>query len=251
MRSSAASDVYKRQDGILPDGFPVNTSTIISGPGSSGKPLIGYIFASGWLRNNGNVVFLLTSTTLEYLKNTMRILGADLEEYTGRFFVVELDPTITDITPVSDACIRANLVKPSVWEKALSIAENYLRSSESGIGLMVVGAALNLFFFSRTYGKAIHLKIKEALEKDKSKTYFLTVNSDAFKDMVEELEASADNLMFSRMKAMKLYLRIARIKRVAFRKEEIEVPLSPEVLESIRREAEKGKKDLIPTIRRI
>jgi hypothetical protein len=41
------------------------------------------------------------------------------------------------------------------------------------------------------------------------------------------------------------------MKGVAFRKEEIEVPLSSEVLESIRKEAEKGKKDLIPMISRI
>jgi KaiC/GvpD/RAD55 family RecA-like ATPase len=238
-------------DYALPEGFPVNTSTIVSGPGSSGKPLIGYIFASGWLRSNGSVVFLLTSTTFEYLKNTMRILGTDLDEYSGRIFVVELDPTITDIVFVSDAHVKANFVKPEVWEKAIMLAENYLGSQRSEIGLMIVGAALNLLFFSPTYGKAIHLKIKEALEKDKSKTYFLTVNSDAFKGMVEELEASADNLMFSRMKAMKLYLKIARMKGVAFRKEEIEVPLSTEVLTSIKKEAEKGKKDLIPIIRSI
>jgi KaiC/GvpD/RAD55 family RecA-like ATPase len=238
-------------DDALPDGFPVNTSTIVSGPGSSGKPLIGYIFASGWLRNNGSVVFLLTSTTFEYLKNTIRILGADIEKYPGRFFVVELDPTITDIAFVSDVHIKANFVKPDVWEKALSLAENYLRGSGDRTDLMVVGAALNLLFFSPTYRKVIHLKIKEALEKDKNKTYFLTVNSDAFKDMVEELEASADNLMFSRMKAMKLYLRIARMKGVAFKKEEIEVPLSSEILMSIKKEAEKGKKDLIPIISRI
>ncbi len=57
---------------------------------------------------------------------------------------------------------------------------------------MVVGAALNLLFFSPTYGRAIHGKIKEILSEDKTKTYFLTVNTDVFRDMVEELERSAD-----------------------------------------------------------
>ena len=236
---------------VLPEGFPINTSTIVSGPGSSGKPLIGYIFASGWLKNNGNIVFLLTSSSFEYLRNTIRILGTDLDKYLGRFFIVELDPTIDNIMPVSDTHIKANLVKPEVWGKAISLAEAYLRSSESRIGTMVVGAALNLFFFSPTYGRAIHSVIKEALEKDKSKTYFLALNSDAFKTMAEELEASSDNLMFSGMKAGRLYLRIARMRGVTFKKGDVEVPLSAEVLENIRREAEKGKKDLIPLISKI
>ena len=62
-------------DSILPEGFPTNTSTIISGPGGSGKPLAGYLFASGWLRNGGKVAFILTSTNLDYLKNVMNIFG--------------------------------------------------------------------------------------------------------------------------------------------------------------------------------
>jgi len=60
-------------DELLPGGFPTNTSTLVSGSGGSGKPLIGYIFAPKWLKNNGNVAFLLTSTTVKYLKNSLFI----------------------------------------------------------------------------------------------------------------------------------------------------------------------------------
>ncbi len=237
---------------ILPKGFPTNTSTLVSGPGGSGKPLIGYAFASSWLKNGGNVVFLLTSTTLEYLRNTMRLLGTDLNDYYGRVFFIELDPTIDAIEPVSDTHVRANFVKPDVWDEALSLANIYLSNSPSELGTMVVGAALNLLFFSPTYGKAIHEKIKGALSVDKTKTYFLTVNTDVFRDMVEELERSTDNLMFSRMeKPMRLFLRVERIKGAPFERKEIEVPLSREILEEIRKEAERGKKNLIPAIKRL
>jgi len=239
-------------DGILPRGFPANTSTLVSGPGGSGKPLIGYIFASGWLRNGGNVIFLLTSTTLEYLRNTMRLLGTDLDDYYGRVFFIELDPTIEDIEIVDDDYVRANFVKPSVWDEALSLASIYLSNSPSEIGTMVVGAALNLLFFSPTYGKAIHEKIKGALSVDKTKTYFFTVNTDVFREMVGELERVSDNLMFSRMeKPMRLFLRVERVKGAPFEKKEIEVPLSKEILEEIRKEAERGKKNLIPAIKRL
>ncbi len=239
-------------DEILPQGFPTNTSTLVSGPGGSGKPLIGYAFASGWLKNGGNVVFLLTSTTLEYLRNTMRLLGTELDDYYGRVFFIELDPTIKTIKPVDDTHVRANFVKPDVWDEVLSLANIYLSNSPCKLGTMVVGAALNLLFFSPTYGKAIHKKIKGALLADKTKTYFLTVNTDVFRDMVEELERSADNLMFSRMeKPMKLFLRVERVKGAPFERKEIEVPLSREILEEIRKEAERGKKNLIPAIKRL
>ncbi len=239
-------------DRILPQGFPTNTSTLVSGPGGSGKPLVGYAFASGWLRNGGNVVFLLTSTTLEYLRNTMKLLGTDLDDYYGRVFFVELDPMIEAIEPVDDTHIRANFVKPDVWDEAISLASIYLSNTPSELGAMVVGAALNLLFFSPTYGRAIHEKIKGALSVDKTKTYFLTVNTDVFRGMVEELERSVDSLMFSRMeKPMRLFLRVERVKGAPFEKKEVEVPLSREILEEIRREAERGKKNLIPAIKRL
>jgi KaiC/GvpD/RAD55 family RecA-like ATPase len=237
---------------ILPKGFPTNTSTLVSGPGGSGKPLIGYIFASGWLKNGGAVVFLLTSTTVEYLQNTMRLLGADLYKYRSRVFFIELDPTIKGMEIVSDGHIKANFVKPDVWDEAIALGSVYLSNSHPPLGTMVVGSALNLLFFSPTYGRAIHEKIKGALSIDKTKTYFLTVNTDVFRDMVEELEKVADNLMFSRMeKPMRLFLRVERVKGAPFERKEIEVPLSKEILEEIRKEAERGKKNLIPAIKRL
>ncbi|WP_297417484.1 ATPase domain-containing protein [Thermococcus sp.] len=239
-------------DRILPQGFPTNTSTLVSGPGGSGKPLVGYAFASGWLRNGGNVVFFLTSTTLEYLKNTMKLLGTNLNDYYGRVFFVELDPMIDAIEPVGDTHIRANFIKPDVWDEALSLANIYLSNSPSELGTMVVGAALNLLFFSPTYGRAIHEKIKGALSVDKTKTYFLIVNTDVFRGMVEELEKSADSLMFSRMeRPMRLFLRVERVKGAPFERKETEVPLSKGILEEIRKEAERGKKNLIPAIKRL
>ena len=239
-------------DNILPDGFPINTSTLVSGPGGSGKPLIGYIFALGWLKNGGKIIFILTSTTLEYLKKTMELLGLDLNEYSGKIFFIELEPSIDGIEKVSSEHIKANFVKPEIWDEMLSIANLYLEDDKNELGIMIVGAALNLLFFSGKYKMRIYAKIKETLEKDKEKTYFFTVNSDAFKSMIEELEDSADNLMFSRMEVpMKLYLRISRMKEVSFKTEEVKLPLSKEILESIKKEAERGKRDLIPIIRKI
>ncbi len=37
---------------VLPEGLPLNTSTVITGSGGSGKPLIGETFVSAWLKEN-------------------------------------------------------------------------------------------------------------------------------------------------------------------------------------------------------
>ena len=47
---------------LMPEGFPTHTSTLITGPGGSGKPLIGNLIAAAWLRQGGSVVFM----SLEY-----------------------------------------------------------------------------------------------------------------------------------------------------------------------------------------
>jgi len=130
--------------------------------------------------------------------------------------------------------------------------DEYFGGNSGKLGTMVVGAALNLLFFSPTYRDDIHAKIKETLKDDKSKTYFFSVNTNVFKDLVKGLEDPSDNLMYSRTdKPMILYLRIVRMKGVAFVEEEVKVPLSREVLEEVKREAEKGKRNLIPTLSKI
>jgi KaiC/GvpD/RAD55 family RecA-like ATPase len=43
---------------VLPQGLPYPSSTLISGPGGSGKPLIGFAFVYDWLTAGGNVIFM-------------------------------------------------------------------------------------------------------------------------------------------------------------------------------------------------
>jgi KaiC/GvpD/RAD55 family RecA-like ATPase len=43
---------------LLPQGLPYPTSTLISGPGGSGKPLIGFAFVADWLKAGGNVILI-------------------------------------------------------------------------------------------------------------------------------------------------------------------------------------------------
>ena len=230
-------------DKLIPEGFPLHTSTLVSGPGGSGKPLVGYIFASSYLNQGGNLIIILTSTNRQYVINVMKIFGVDLLKENDRVFYIELDPTIKDIEKIDENTIKANLVKPDVWDEI----KKYMKGNE-----MVVASALNLLFFSKTYGDKIYEKLREIIKNDKNTTYFFTINSDAFRDKALGLEEVADNLMFSRMeKPMKLFLRIERMKGVKFLNKEVKIPLGKNILKSIKMEAEKGKKNLIPMISKI
>ncbi len=125
-------------DDLLPEGFPLNTSTLVSGPGGSGKPLIGYIFASSFLKQGGNLIMILTSMTKQYVMNVMKIFGTDLTRYDDRITYIELDTTIDGVEEIDKNWIKANLVKPHVWDEI----GDYIHGNE-----MVVASALNLLFF--------------------------------------------------------------------------------------------------------
>ena len=45
-------------DQLLPEDLPIPSSTLLSGPGGSGKPLIGNVIVAAWLRQGGSVVFM-------------------------------------------------------------------------------------------------------------------------------------------------------------------------------------------------
>jgi len=236
---------------ILPDGFPYPSSTLVSGPGGSGKPLVGYMFAKEWLEQGGAVVFLLTSTTFEYFKDTMRMLGIDIERFNDHILYIELDTTQKQIIKTKDNYLQANFVIPEIWIQMIKEIDRFGKPFDVP-GVMVSGSALNLLFFSDTYKEKIQSGILETLTENRRHTWLFTVNSDAFKKLITPLEEAADNLMMSHMeKPMQLFLKIINMKGVSFKQETVKVPLSQEILKSLREEAEKGKRNLIPMIKKL
>lgn len=130
------------------------------------------------------------------------------------------------------------------------MAENMF--DKTAPGTLVLGSALNLLFFSKTYKDSILNKLKDALQNDKSRTYAFAVSTSVFADEIKILEDAADNLMFTRVKnPMKLFLRIDRMKGVRFSGEEKEVPISEETLRELNEIAEITRKTRIPEIKKI
>ena len=145
--------LYTQQDWfdqLLLDGLPIPSFTLLSGPGGSGKPLIGNVIVAAWLRQGGSVIFM----SLQYpdhsfiaagLKNVAQL---DLDDYKDRTVFIGLDITLEDMTKPTDNRFKANVVKPMVWDMALERASAMVPGESPGI--LIFASALTLLLFSPT-----------------------------------------------------------------------------------------------------
>jgi len=71
---------------LLSEGLPYPSSTLISGPGGSGKPLIGFAFVYNWLKAGGNVIFIpLQYPKMELVKASLeRLYNLNIDEYSNK-----------------------------------------------------------------------------------------------------------------------------------------------------------------------
>lgn len=239
-------------DELLPEGISIPSSTLISGPGGTGKPLVEFAFVSAWLRAGGNLIGIpLQYPTGELVKTAMKALyQMDLDDYRGKVVYIQFDPFTDGCKKTGDDTLMANMVIPDIWDEAVLTAEHMLDKTE--LGTMVFGSALNLLLFSRTYKQSILDKLKDVIQNDKSRTYSFAVSTSALADDIRILEDAADNLMFTRMeKPMRLFMKIVRMKEVRFSEQEKEVPIPKGMLEEINAIAEATRKTRIPEIRKI
>ncbi len=239
-------------DKLLPEGMAVPSSLLISGPGGTGKPLVELAFVAAWLKAEGSLISIpLQYPKAELVKTAMKKLyNMDLNDYSGKIAYIQFDPRVDKCEKLSDDILKANMVKPEIWDEAIKKGEEMVEKSD--LGTMVFGSALNLLLFSPKYKDSILNKLKVTLKEDKSKTYAFAVSTTAFADKIRVLEEAADNLMFTRIEdPMRLFFRISKMKDVKFSGEETEVPISREMLEEIKKIAEESRKLRIPEIRNI
>jgi len=241
-------------DRLMPEGLPLNTVTLLSGPGGSGKPLIGDNFAAAWLRNGGSVVFMsLQYPSTDFIHESLRTVAKlDLDQYREQTAFIALDVSIDGLTPPAGNVFRANLVKPAIWDAAIEQACAML--PEEGPGIMIFSSAINLLLFSPTYGEKILHKMETLLrEEHKRRTYIFSASTTAKKEEIARLERVVDNLIMTRSekKPFRLFIRVVRLKDVRFSDEEIQVPIPPRSLARVKEIAEHSRQRVIPQISRI
>jgi len=237
---------------LIPNGLPYHSSTIISGPGGTGKPLAEFAFVASWLKAGGSVIGIpLQYSSIDFVRNSLlKLYQLDINDYSNRFVYIQFDPLMDDYKQVSNNTIKANLLKPNVWNESVTLAETMVEKTE--LGTMVFGAALNLLLFSPTYRKPTLENIISILKNDKTKTHIYSVSTSAYADDVKLWEEAADNLMLMRMeKPMKLFFNIERMQGVNYKTDEINLPFSDEVMLEIKETAEASRKKMLPEIKKI
>jgi len=239
-------------DRLLPEGIPYPSATVISGPGGSGKPLIGLAIVHDWLRAGGSIVFIpLEHSNLEFIgKSLEKLYNLNVEDYADKTAYIKFDPEIGGLEKTGSGVLKANLVKPEVWDKIIAEANELV--GESPIGIMFFGSALNLLLFSPTYGDKVLEKLVSITREHHENSYLFTVSTSAYREKIRRLEQASENLMFARMeRPMELHLKINRMLGVKFLEEEVRVPIPKEMLNEIKATADKTRKRSIPKISRI
>ena len=240
-------------DELMPAGLPMRTSTLLSGPGGSGKPLIGDAFVAAWLRTGGSVAFMsLQYPSTDFIYESLKtVAGLDLDAYADRVAFISLDATLEGMNAPTGNVFKANLVKPVIGDAAIEKACSMV--PDEGPGIMVFGSALNLLLFSPTYGQTLLEKMETLLRDDKRRTYVFSVSTSANREAIARLEAVADNLIMTRSEKgpFRLYMHIVRMKDAPFSSAEIQVPIPQDALTHVKEIAEHSRKRVIPLISKI
>jgi KaiC/GvpD/RAD55 family RecA-like ATPase len=243
-------------DGLAPEGVPVPSSILVSGPSGTGKPFVGLALAASWLRQGGRVIFVPLHSTFPALfeKGLRDLLDIDLRDFAGsNFFILfdtDLDPHEPAVETAGHNAIRANLVNPQAWREAVSAASAAL---DGGGPTLVFASALNLLLFSPSYGEQLLLMLVETIRNTRSWTYLFTTSSCILLEKGIVLEQAADHLFVMERVPRQRYvhLRAARVRHAAFRSEAVPVPVQPDFLEDLKNEAVASRRILIPLVSRI
>lgn len=115
-------------------------------------------------QKDGNAVVFLINNDRNYTEQLFSLFEIKQDNYKRKIFYVDLNPEINSTQTVKEDQIQANLLKPEVWDNTLQKADKYLGKSE--IGTLILGSALNLLFFSKTYKNGILNKIKKILKNN-------------------------------------------------------------------------------------
>lgn len=237
-------------DDIIPEGLPLKSTTVITGPGGSGKPLIGETFVTAWLKKGGSVIFMsLQYPGSEFIAESIKsVTGLDINDYKEKTIFLQLDTGISEYQEVNKSLILANLVKPEVWEKALNLASTKL--PDEGPGILIFASALNLLLFSPTYGDAIFEQIKSTIVSNTSKTYIFSVSTSAKAEEISQLEKMADNLFLSRSEKhpFQLFMKILKMRDIPYVSDEVQVPIPPPILDHIKKMADHSRNKVLPAI---
>jgi len=238
---------------IFPDGISFPSSTIISGKGGSGNPLVELSFVAEWLRKGGKAVGIpLQYPTSDFLKNSLwKLNGLDVKDYQGQLMFVQFDPDLEEMEETNHEELRVNLLLSDMWDQMLDKTYKMLNINFDE-NVLIFGSALNMLLFAPKYKQESLFNIKSLLENTQNFTYLFTVSNNVMGEDIAVWEKAANNLLFTEMnKEKQLFIYAERINDKDLNTNKYEIDIKPETLDEIKGIAEKNRKSLIPKLKKL
>ncbi len=237
---------------VVPDGLALGETTVISGPGGSGKPLVGLSVVDDWLAAGGSVIVILTNSDRTFIEETLSTLyGTTPQEYESQLAWVDFDPerapTDDELAAVDTRRWAGNILAPSVWRAGIERASAAVE--DTGPGTLIFGVALNLLLFSPTYRDEILDAIVETADTPGDHTVLFTVSTSAFADQIAAVEQAADTVLLADRDDEGLHLSGVRADSVSMTTDPVSIPFTAEELDQVKAIAEANRDELIPTIK--
>lgn len=225
---------------VFPQGLPIPSSTVLTGPSEAGKPIIALGFVSSWLREGGSVIAApLQFPNPKWASENLRALyTVKTKDHKEQLAHIQFDHKIDSVEVVNRNQIKANLTKPENWDLVINKAKKIVRESE--LGLMFFSTALNLPLFSPTYGNKLMSKIQEMFKANEL-TYLFCISTSMLKGKAEEIGEMAENLIeaFISENPKRLRFEVRRTIDVEPSGSELKAPFSEKTLEEAKRRAKK------------
>ncbi|QSG08870.1 hypothetical protein [Halapricum desulfuricans] len=235
----------------LPDGVPVGSSIVITGPGGTGKPILALGFVASWIEAGGSVIVApLQFPDPAFVNGILNDLyGLDPGAHERSLTHVALDPEADGLEQRADGQLTADLVRPDNWDRLLKTASPAV---EDGPGVLLFSTALNLPLLSPSYAESL-LDQFETLFDDESLTTLFCVSRSMIETRARDVESMADVLVEASVESdpKRLQLQVVRAPDVASASETIETPFAPDELATIEELADEYRVTPVQTIRDI
>jgi len=237
---------------LFPDGYSYPSSTIISGKGGSGKPLVELAFVAEWIRIGKSVIGMpLQYPSSEFVHAAMSdLFNMQYDDYAHQLVYLHFNPDANNTNRLKNQVIEANLLEEKQWYDALGMAKADLNAKDEDI--MIFGAAFNLLLIAPRYKQATIDRVNSMLENSFPLTVMISVSTSAMREDIRMWENTADNLLYTRMDDKhNLWLRAERMKHDTFSSKEINLPISKEEIKNMKDIALHSRNNIIPKLRTI
>lgn len=237
---------------LFPEGFTYPTSTIISGKGGSGKPLVELSFVAEWIRNGKSVIGIpLQYPSADFVHTAMaNLFDLNYDDYSSQLAYLHFNPDVKEVNRLNNQDIEANLLEQKQWMEAINMAKSILKVDDKDI--MIFGAAFNLLLFAPKHKQEVHSRINTLLKEFHPNTVMISVSTSAMREEIRTWEDTADNLLYTSMDDNnQLWLRAERMKYDHYSNQEIPLPISKKEIKEMKDIALHSRNKIIPKLKKI